>query len=329
MQRPYRQHGVALITAMVITAIAVTIAATLVYKQQVAIRLSGNMAALEQAYQYATGMEDWAGIILNNDIQENETDSKEDIWAMLLPPIPLPGGQMNGQLFDLQSRLNLNDLVIRIAKKGGEIVYQPNEPQVERLKLLLTRLGLLTTDGPIDSLVDWLDADSQESDNGAESGYYKTLSTPYLAANSSLVSLSELRMVKGFNEKLMNEDGVEEIIFDKVKPFVTVLPKNALKINVNTAEYEVLYALGLDDSQISNVISDREEEPFSSVDDFVSSLGIQNSEDFPRDNLSVTSEYFLLQGLVQIGRVRVFINSVIHRDASGRTRIVSREFSES
>ena len=322
-----RQSGVALITALVITAIAVSLAATLAYRQQVAIRLSGNLSALEQAYQYAAGMEDWAGIILQNDLKDNNIDTLDDDWATLIPPIPIPGGQMNGQLFDLHGRININE-VVETVNENGQNVQRPDAVQIERLKILFARLKLPDPSQLVDNLVDWVDKNDQENNSGVESSYYKTLEQPYLAANAPLVSRSELRLIKGFNGTFVDEEGKEESILKKISPFITTLPRR-IAVNVNTAPFEVLYALGnIDESQVRDAITDREETPFPNVNDFVKSLAIQNAEDFPVNRLSVNSEYFLLQGLVQIGRVRVFINSVIHRDDSGRTRVISREFSE-
>ncbi len=328
MQHRVMQRGVALITALVITAIAVSLAATLAYRQQVAIRLSGNLAALEQAYQYATGMETWAGVILRNDLQDNNIDTLDDDWATLIPPIPIPGGQMNGQLFDLHARLNLND-VLETVNENGRNEQRPEVLQAESLRTLFTKLKLPEPQQLIDNLVDWLDENEQESDNGVESSYYKTLEQPYLAANSRLVSPTEIRLIKGFNGKFANEEGVEESVLNKITPHVTTLPAKKIKINVNTASHIVLSTINnISDAQVSQALEAREVEPFSTVRDFVRTLELAESDVFPVDQLSVNSEYFLLQGKVEIGRVRVFINSVIHRDNAGRTRVISREFTQ-
>lgn len=346
LMRPKHQTGVALLTALVIMAIAVSLAATLAYRQQVSIRLAGNLGALEQAYQYTTGMEAWAGIILSNDLKDSTIDALDEDWATLLPPIPIPGGHMNGQLFDLQARINLNDLLI-INTKNGQKTQQPDPKHKLRLQNFFIRMKLPQQE-LVDNLLDWLDENNQENNNGAESGHYKTLEEPYLTANSSLVSASELLLIKGFSEKVKvpitttkgddkekkdTEDNKQKeiTISEKIAPFISTLPANKIKINVNTAPAEVLASLGIDETQIKNVLEDREEDPFPSVTDFLSTVGIKaDDKKFPKDRLSVNSEYFLLQGIVEIGKVRVFINSTIHRDEkTGRTRVVHREFSQS
>ena len=107
-----KQRGIALITAMIVTGIAVSIATVIMYRQQIQIRLSSNISHLEQAYLYANGMEDWAGTILKKSFQDHpEYDSLLDDWhsenALVLP---ITGGLMTGKLYDLQARINLNSL---------------------------------------------------------------------------------------------------------------------------------------------------------------------------------------------------------------------------
>lgn len=324
-----RQRGVALITAMIITAIAVSIAATLVYKQQLSLRLASNIGSLEQAYQYAVGMEDWSGVILTQDLRDSDIDSLDEDWATELPPIPIPGGLMTGRLYDLQARINVNDLIIKKPNSSNrndeEVIV---EPYAATLKRLLTRLEISDTEPLVDSLADWIDLNDFETTNGAESRHYQSLETPYVAANGPMASPSEIELIKGFTETVTDPEGTESKIFDKVKPFLTTLPNKALKINVNTAGFDVLYALGdgLNEEQIKAVITDREENPFSNAQDFIASLQLAEPDKFPVDLIDVRSRYFLLEGLVEIGRTRVFLNSIIHRDDSGRTRVISREF---
>jgi len=145
-----KQSGVALITAMIITSIAISLAGTVTYRQQIHIRLSSNISHLEQSYLYAKGMEDWAGTILERTYKDHKDyDSLEDDWAVLLPPIPIPGGVMNGQLYDLQARINLNSLARPKPRApqggaGGGAPPTPTKPYVaeitkkQLIKLLLS-----------------------------------------------------------------------------------------------------------------------------------------------------------------------------------------------
>ena len=244
-----QQQGIALITALIITAIAVSLAATVMYRQQIHIRFSGNIAHVEQAYLYANGMEDWAGTFLEKSHKKHPGyDSLKDDWAVLLPPIPIPGGVMNGQLFDLQARINLNSLnrkPIKVRQQNNNQNNnqnnqgtnrspnrQPNpnqqrsQPQTIDISQItrdrITSLMRKTVDpdeemGPAenfsDIVKDWIDKDQtngngdfsnpqQGSGFGAESPFYQSLEKPYFSADTTLVSPSELRLLKNMTKKV-------------------------------------------------------------------------------------------------------------------------------
>src|SRR5690606_29181278 len=78
----------------------------------------------------------------------------------------------------------------------------------------------------VDSLADWLDSDDDiDGSYGAESVDYQSLQFPYRAANSWLVHVSELRLVRGVTSR----------IYQQIKPYVCVVPRdNTLKLNINT-----------------------------------------------------------------------------------------------
>ncbi|MEZ5476357.1 MAG: type II secretion system minor pseudopilin GspK [Thiolinea sp.] len=121
-----RQHqrGVAMLTALMITAIAVTIVAAIFVQQRYSIRLTSNFQDLEQAYQYADAAEQLAGVWLKRDLQENQYDSLLDFWASDdLPPFDIyaeggelgeePIGQVLMRIEDMQGYLNLNNVLVK------------------------------------------------------------------------------------------------------------------------------------------------------------------------------------------------------------------------
>jgi type II secretory pathway component PulK len=69
------------------------------------------------------------------------------------------------------------------------------------------------TDEIANSILDWIDADSDTRSNGAEDDYYMSLSPPYHCKNGPLDSLEELLLVKGVTPQLLfgndtNRNGV-------------------------------------------------------------------------------------------------------------------------
>ena len=86
-----QQRGVALITALLIVALATTAAAWMTNQHQLSIRRSGNIINGDQAYEYALGLEMMAIIMLNEDFKDpdNKTDGFSDLWAVEVPPLPV------------------------------------------------------------------------------------------------------------------------------------------------------------------------------------------------------------------------------------------------
>ena len=355
------QTGIALITALIITSIAVSLAGVVMYRQQIHIRLSSNISHLEQSYLYARGMEDWSGTILSRTYKDHKDyDSLEDDWAVLLPPIPIPGGVMKGQLYDLQARINLNSLARPKPKppknqgqgqgkqpnqgqqqgQGGQKVGQGQQgkkevkPDIAKItkKRLINLMAQLDPDqdmGPpenfIDILSDWIDKDQSTRDFGAESDYYQSLEPAYFSADTLLVSPTELRLLKDMKGK----------VYKKLLEHTVTLPiKTKTPVNINTASSEVLKALGFDPASAEAIQKEIKKRPFRNKKEFVDYLNNNTDVTKPADfdenkdvkDISVNSSFFLLKGSVKINNARLFINSVLERK-KGKVSVIMRDFS--
>ncbi len=293
-----RQRGVALITALLVVAVAAGAAATLATSMTLGLRRSGNLLLREQAWQVALGGEAFAMTLLRRDAQNSRIDTLDEFWAQTLPPLPIEGGMVTGRLSDLQAHLNLNNLW----RSDGKA----NLVAVDRLRNLLRALKLDPT--PANAVLDWIDADNTPAGpGGAEDDYYLNLDPPYRCANRPLTSPSELRLVRGITTE----------VADKLLPEVSVLPAGSA-ININTASDATLHALGLNDNGVARVKAAR---PFKSMAQF-KELRLLDGDNAA--GLDVRTEYFLLEAQVELGRTRLRLYSIIHRDANGRPRVIAR-----
>lgn len=376
MKKINKQKGVALITALIISGIAVSLATLLIYRQQIQIRLTSNISTLEQTYLYTTGMEDFAGTILEKSFKDHkEYDSLLDDWhsddGIILP---ITGGFMKGKLYDLQARINLNSLnrpreidpsSIPNSNNGDPDQtgnrassdlnsLDPNNPEQKFIfPADTTRQRLINLVREIDQeqelglpenfsdiLKDWIDQDQTNgnrraedtngSGSGAETAYYQSIEPAYYSANTELISVTELRLLKDMTEEL----------YKKLEPHVSTLPilfdrtKVETPINVNTASDEVLKAIGFTPDAIENINDFRKQDPFKKLEDFTSLTVVQNATTIEEDpvngvdlkDLTVKSNYFLLQGSVEINNTRVFINSILERK-NGQVSVIMRDFS--
>ena len=81
---PYRQRGVAVITALLLTTLAITIVASLFWQQQVQVRSIENQRLQLQNEWILRGALDWAGLILREDAKFSSTDNLDEPWAVSL-----------------------------------------------------------------------------------------------------------------------------------------------------------------------------------------------------------------------------------------------------
>lgn len=148
-------------------------------------------------------------------------DTRNDVWARALPPLPVPGGRVAGALNDLDGRFNLNTLV----RNGAR------DPVAQaRFSRLLAALELKPE--LADAVSDWIDVDTQVQGQGAEDLDYLRFDPPYRAANRPFTHISELRLVSGVSAK----------VYARLAPEVSALPAD-VGFNINTASVAGLMSL--------------------------------------------------------------------------------------
>ncbi len=299
------QRGIALITALLVVALATIIAVTMMMRQQLDLRRTENLIHSEQAYQYALGGEHWASLILLRDRQQNVVDHLQELWATTLPSLPIEGGYLQAQLEDLQSRFNLNNLLTKEGKMSA--------PDVAYFERLLSLLELPRNLGS--AVVDWIDHDVEpQISEGAEDLAYLTKTPAYRTANQFFKSPSELRLVKGFDQENYN----------KLAPYITALPSRTL-INVNTAPALILMALvseEVSESDISSLLATRSEVFFKTTMDFSTHPALAGLK-VKTELLSVNSDFFQLTLKSQVGRGHAQISSLLYR-SSDQVKVISR-----
>jgi len=299
-----KQRGIALITVLLVVALATFTAVAMTTRQQLDIRRTANVINGEQAYLYALGGESWVKRILLRDAKNSSIDSLNEVWATRLPALPIPGGSLQAQLEDLQSRFNLNNLV----KEG--------QASPEDIVLFEGLLGVLDLSPSLAQVVvDWIDSDQEiRYPNGAEDNTYLTKTPAYRTSNTLFSSPSEIRLLSGFD----NDS------YQKLLPYISTLPIRT-QINVNTAPLPILMALvkELSETDARALIAARDEKPFESVQDFMVHDALAGLQ-VDAKKLSVSSAYFLFTAQVQIDRARAQLNSVLHR-LPNKVKIVMRE----
>src|SRR6185295_11069305 len=121
---PARQRGVAVVTALLLTTLAVTIVASLFWQQQVQVRSIENQRLHSQTRWIVRSGLDLARLILRQDMLDSRTMTRADgLWATPLAETRLDDfvkrekiegetfdATISGQNYDAQSRYNLANL---------------------------------------------------------------------------------------------------------------------------------------------------------------------------------------------------------------------------
>jgi len=256
------QAGMAVITAMLLVALAATTATFLLWRQQLWLRQVESIAARAQADALARAAIEWKLRAGPGGAAAPFAEAGETVVS------------------DPQGLFNLNNIV-----RAGK----PSEPDLAVFRRLLGMLKL--PEALADALLDAIDADSDTTfPGGAEDLDYLAMDPPRRAPNRPLLDVSSLGRIKGFTAEAIS----------RLAPYVTALPEHTA-VNVNSASSEVLRALipSLDEGSARAIVSERSRAPFDSLDAFRAKL--PESVRLPPDvALGISSTYYMVASRVQL-----------------------------
>lgn len=303
-----RQHntGLALISVLLIVALVSALASHMITRHSLTIAHMRQLIYGSQAREYALGGEAYARQILFEDWSDEDSediDTLLETWSQPLEPFEVDSGELEIQIADLERRFNLNSVT---GAKGPDNLL--------RLKRLMENLGL--DPNLADAWLDWVDDDQAVHGFGAEDGEYLLADQPYRTANQPANDVSEMQVLSGIT--------LEE--YALIRPYVTLLPTDELKINMNTVEQRVLEALSPNfnpgDAE-ALVESAREYTDVPSITAQYAALGDSV------DAMTVSSQYFEIRVRAEVSGTRAELTSIIHRDpTTGAMTLLSRDFGQ-
>lgn len=306
--RPGRQRGVAVITALLLTALAITVVASLFWQQQVQVRSMENQRLRLQTQWAMRGMVDFARFWLR---QDNPSQTALDgVWATPIEEARLDDyvdrekvdtekfdATVSGRALDAQARFNISNLV---AATGGI-----NPQQVLAYQRLLSNLRL-------DSGLAQATADAvlrakpkpRAMDSGSDG---KTPAAPAAPAatggGSEPVAFTQV-------EDLLAVPGYTPQMIEQLRDFVIILPE-LTSVNVNTAPAEVLAAVTMMSlSEASALTLSNPRKKFVDLANFKNNI---NAELIATVELDVKSRYFLTVIRVRLDRAALDAVALVNR----------------
>ncbi len=308
----HQQRGVAIITALLLTTLAVTIVASLFWQQQVQVRSIENQRLQLQKQWILRGALDWANLILREDKKHSNgnVDTLDEPWAVPLAETRLDqyvennrsdteasDAVLSGNINDAQARLNLSNLCV------NGVISKDEVASFERLlsnQKIDAKLAQATAD---------LLADAQK--------------TPAVIVANQTHSPQPMNLTQ--IEDLLAVPGFTPAILESLKAFVIFLP-TATPVNVNTAPVEVIAAkFNLTLSDATTLIASRETSTFKDVADFNARLPGKNLA-ATTNQASAASDYFLVNGKIRMNRAGLNMQALIERDTRQTKLIWIREY---
>ena len=227
---PHRQRGAALLVALIIVTLVVTLAASMVWQQWRAVQVEAAERARTQSLWILQGALDWARLILREDARSGRPTALTEPWATPLAEARLstflaadkdnnaedgPEAFLSGSITDAQARFNLTNLL----DPGGKVA----QADLEALERLCQTIGVSES---VASRIATGLRDAQAAGGSPGSG----------TAPLRPRSLAQLTWL-----------GVDAATIASLEPYVTLLPRRT-PVNANTAPREVLAAVikGLD-----------------------------------------------------------------------------------
>ncbi|PUA20202.1 type II secretion system minor pseudopilin GspK [Glaciimonas sp. PCH181] len=298
------QRGVAIVTALLLATLAVTIVASLFWQQQVQVRSIENQRLQLQKEWIMRGALDWASMILSAGGRQSSIDDLGQPWATPLAETRLDqyveenqssdhvgDAVLSGNIVDAQSRYNLNNLSL-----NG--VVNPVELAIFGRLLINLRLPVNLAAVAAQSI-----AKSQATAPSTSSAQV----TPASSVNAILpmMQVDDLLSLPGFNTEILRQ----------LRDFVVFLPEVTM-INVNTAPAELLAArfATLSLAQATALVALRRSVPFRDIPNLSAQMKALFGQDLTDiTNVGLSSNYFLVNGKVRMGRATLNTTALIQR----------------
>lgn len=334
--RKYRQTGVAVVTALLLTTLAITIVASLFWQQQVQVRSIENQRFQLQKKWILRGALDWARLILREDVrnQRDKVDHLGEPWAVNLGETQLDQyvengksdsdsseATVSGKISDAQARFNLTNLALNGVPDPREVAVLARLLTNLRLEAALAKnvaAMIASTQGKM-AIVEGQSgtaSGSTPANPAGDVGPSSAGGTGQPGASSISVSAEVLPEVQFLRfsqiDDLLAVTGVTPEALFRLKDFVTVLPSKT-KINLNTTSAEVLAArlnIGITDAGL--MISSRDRAYFLDLSDFKQRFPDKIAK-MKDEDVDVGTNYFFVNGKVRLSRSALEVNALIER----------------
>ena len=284
------QKGTAIIVALFVMSIAAAASVAMIVRMHIDIRRTELLLNSDRAYLYAEGSIDWAREQLLNNIKQQKPKGPVDRTPITSKIDDQDGFQIQSTIDDAQGFFNLNNLSSNDNLNDFVLLLKAVEPKLapeEAKKIAI-------------AIHDWVSPANKDNTTDV---YYTTSNPPYSPLHYQMISVSELRLVKGMTAAL----------YTKLLPYVTALPDSTL-ININGAATPVLMSLQPEMSVTAAKAIEqcRKQKPFTEASVLQSCDAIKNNQ-IDAKKITFISNYFLVKTSVKVGQQQTILYTLLKR----------------
>lgn len=273
------QKGSALIITLLLIAILTGLVVDFVYEVYIDSAALSNWGNAQRASLIAKSGQTISAEFIKEIKKENYTDIRE----VQLPVMQVFGREasLTVTIQDENARFNINSIIW----PNG----LTNEAALSSLKKLLEYLNI--NPGLAMSIADWIDPDSEP----------RLLDSEHAVKNSFLWSVDELKLI----------EGIDQNIFDKISPHITVFGNNL--ININTAELPVLVSLSNDMTEdlARQLIDHRKTTPFENIGAVSNVSGLEAIGIDISNKITVRASSFRVKAIATVNEITRVVESVM------------------
>lgn len=299
------QQGVAIITALLLTSLAIAIVTSLFWHQQVQVRAIENQRLQLQKQWIVRGALDWARLILQEDGKFSTIDDLTEPWSVPLADTrldtyvasnstgsDLASAVLSGAIQDAQARLNLTML----ASHG--VVNSVEVTAFEKL------LSALQQDPSLARVAAQQIALTQRHDSAK----------PGSAQPMRFIHVDDLLSLPGYTPAVMAA----------LRDHIVFLPR-ATPVNINTAGIDVVVARlpQISRADAGMLVAQRRSKSFRNMNEVT--LSLPNSPAIDSSLLSVSTHFFLVNGLITIRHASLQVQGLVERSGAATYLLWMRE----
>lgn len=314
----HRQRGVALISVLLIFAIAAILATRMMSQGSIQAERTGYYQQQQQLEAYVMGGESYAIALLKEDWQQDQSagdqayDHPSEPWGQLdrfaldASDASAEGDNLRIRILPLDGFFNINNLL----KNENEHTDARHLSGLRRL-LAANQIPEVLAD----QALDWIDSNNIPTGlTGAEDNDYLLQTPAYRTADQYLLDTDELMLLTA----ALPQDRY------RMGELLVALP-DATQMNINTANPEALGAiLGRTTEQAKQMLAGIEYTPVISVAEFLAARSLDAGL---AELFSTRSRFFMITTQVDWQEARFGLTTLLERDPeSGEISILQRRF---